>query len=717
MSQPDYGEQALEIADQLTRSGGIDLIVVDSVAALTPKAEIEGDMGDAHMGLQARLMSQALRKLTAVTFKQNTTIIFINQLRQKIGVVFGNPETTTGGNALKFYASVRLDIRKTGAIKKDEEATGTHVRVKVVKNKCAPPFRQAEFDVMFGTGINVMGEVIDLGTTHGLIEKSGAWFMLDGERIGQGRDNACAFLAENPEIVESLRERLLSAMKIGGAAGAAARRGRADRGGGGGMSVYTLAFREDTGPSCDFGPEERLDVAVELMTRIGGGDPGSLLALPAGYVAAPSAAQRDQWAQALVKASRNTGVGIVFGIDIEETRWGMERCPRSFVYASDRGQPLLWGATPTGRAAVLGARTVTLGALRATVLFGRELFGSRAVPAVEAARPELVIVLGHAGPTKKWLAPLAALDELAPTLVVHQALTVHRPVSPPGPRGWRPTVSRGPIRDRLLPSRSGWRGRPRRGKLRGREGLARHRTRDPTRARERSRRGRDRAGALLRPRFHRRDARLNEVDRRTAIGRSSRGRTPRRTSSTPTPNRVCTSYAHRFCSPGRMTAFSSGARPRARRWQPRLSCSSVARGSRARHTTSAGATTTWSGGSISRSMPGPAAASNEPLQTIEAARAPGAVRRLTSQLTPTCPRTTIVGIADGLARARRYRANFFRSPSPGDCVSLGQRDRRVRQRRRRDTRAGRAPHRRVLRVSRADRVPRRVARLGSRARS
>src|SRR5207244_8634551 len=170
VSQPDCGEQALEITDQLVRTGAADLIVVDSVAALTPRAEIEGDMGDAHMGLQARLMSQALRKLTAVCAKQNTCVIFINQLRQKIGIVFGNPETTTGGNALKFYASVRLDIRKTGAIKKDDEATGTHVRVKVVKNKCAPPFRQAEFDVLFGTGINVMGEVIDVGTTHGHIE-------------------------------------------------------------------------------------------------------------------------------------------------------------------------------------------------------------------------------------------------------------------------------------------------------------------------------------------------------------------------------------------------------------------------------------------------------------------------------------------------------------------------------------------------------------------
>jgi recombination protein RecA len=214
VSQPDNGEQALEIADQLICSGGMDLIVVDSVAALTPRAEIEGEMGDAHMGLQARLMSQALRKLTSVTFKQNTTIIFINQLRQKIGVVFGNPETTTGGNALKFYASVRLDIRRLGGLKDGDQAIGNRVKVKVVKNKCAPPFRQAEFEIMFGTGVNTMGEIVDLGVTHGLIEKSGASHMLDGERIGLGRDNTCAFLREHPEIAESLRDRLLSALKV-----------------------------------------------------------------------------------------------------------------------------------------------------------------------------------------------------------------------------------------------------------------------------------------------------------------------------------------------------------------------------------------------------------------------------------------------------------------------------------------------------------------------
>ncbi|HEY7956941.1 MAG: recombinase RecA [Polyangia bacterium] len=214
ISQPDCGEQALEIADQLVRSGAVDLIVIDSVAALTPKAEIEGDMGDAHMGLQARLMSQALRKLTGVTHKQNTTCVFINQLRQKIGIVFGNPETTPGGQALKFYASVRLDIRRIGQLKQGDEVVGSRVRVKVVKNKCAPPFRQAEFEVQYGTGINCMGELVDLGTTHGLVEKSGAWYLLDGERLGQGREKACELLAGNPELAESLRARLLSAMKV-----------------------------------------------------------------------------------------------------------------------------------------------------------------------------------------------------------------------------------------------------------------------------------------------------------------------------------------------------------------------------------------------------------------------------------------------------------------------------------------------------------------------
>ena len=223
ISQPDCGEQALEIADQLVRSGAIDLVVIDSVAALTPKAEIEGDMGDAHMGLQARLMSQALRKLTAVTHKQNTCCIFINQLRQKIGIVFGNPETTPGGNALKFYASVRLDIRRIGQIKQAEEVIGSRVRVKVVKNKCAPPFRQAEFEVLYGAGINLPGEIIDMGANHGVLEKSGAWYILDGERIAQGRDKACEFLRENPEVAEALRDRLLTAMKVAVEAGPAPR--------------------------------------------------------------------------------------------------------------------------------------------------------------------------------------------------------------------------------------------------------------------------------------------------------------------------------------------------------------------------------------------------------------------------------------------------------------------------------------------------------------
>lgn len=204
ISQPDTGEQALEITDMLVRSGGVDMIVVDSVAALVPRAEIEGDMGDSHMGLQARLMSQALRKLTASIARSNTLVIFINQLRMKIGVMFGNPETTTGGNALKFYASVRIDIRRVSAIKKGEEVVGSRTRVKVVKNKMAAPFKQAEFDLMHGGGIDRNGEIVDLGSQYNIIEKSGSWYSYQGERIGQGRDNSVQFLNENPTIAESI---------------------------------------------------------------------------------------------------------------------------------------------------------------------------------------------------------------------------------------------------------------------------------------------------------------------------------------------------------------------------------------------------------------------------------------------------------------------------------------------------------------------------------
>ena len=204
ISQPDTGEQALEIADMLVRSGGIDVVVIDSVAALTPKAEIEGEMGDQLPGLQARLMSQALRKLTANIKRTNTLVIFINQIRMKIGIMFGNPETTTGGNALKFYASVRLDIRRTGSIKKGEEVIGSETRVKVVKNKVAPPFRQAEFDILYGEGISREGEIIELGVTHKLVEKSGAWYACNGERIGQGKDNVRNLLKERAELAESI---------------------------------------------------------------------------------------------------------------------------------------------------------------------------------------------------------------------------------------------------------------------------------------------------------------------------------------------------------------------------------------------------------------------------------------------------------------------------------------------------------------------------------
>ena len=208
ISQPDTGEQALEIADMLVRSGAVDVVVVDSVAALTPKAEIEGEMGDAHVGLQARLMSQALRKLTANIKRSNTLVIFINQIRMKIGVMFGNPETTTGGNALKFYASVRMDIRRTGAIKRGDEVIGNETRVKVVKNKLAPPFKEANFEILYGEGISRLGEVLELGVKEGLVEKSGAWYSYNGERIGQGKENARQFLKDNPEIATEIETRL-----------------------------------------------------------------------------------------------------------------------------------------------------------------------------------------------------------------------------------------------------------------------------------------------------------------------------------------------------------------------------------------------------------------------------------------------------------------------------------------------------------------------------
>jgi recombination protein RecA len=208
VSQPDTGEQALEITDMLVRSGAVDVVVVDSVAALTPKAEIEGDMGDTHVGLQARLMSQALRKLTANIKRSNCVVIFINQIRMKIGVMFGNPETTTGGNALKFYSSVRLDIRRTGAIKKGDEVIGNETKVKVVKNKVAPPFKQVNFEILYGEGISREGELIDLGVQYGLVEKSGAWYSYNGDRIGQGKDNVRNFLKENRDIAQHLEDQI-----------------------------------------------------------------------------------------------------------------------------------------------------------------------------------------------------------------------------------------------------------------------------------------------------------------------------------------------------------------------------------------------------------------------------------------------------------------------------------------------------------------------------
>ena len=214
VSQPDTGEQALEIADMLVRSGSVDVVVIDSVAALTPKAEIEGEMGDSHMGLQARLMSQALRKLTANIKRTNTLVIFINQIRMKIGVMFGSPETTTGGNALKFYASVRLDIRRIGAIKKGDEIIGNETKVKVVKNKVSPPFKEAFFDILYGQGISREGEIIELGVAHKFVDKSGAWYAYNGDKIGQGKDNAREYLKEHPEIAKEIEAKVRAAVGV-----------------------------------------------------------------------------------------------------------------------------------------------------------------------------------------------------------------------------------------------------------------------------------------------------------------------------------------------------------------------------------------------------------------------------------------------------------------------------------------------------------------------
>ena len=225
VSQPDTGEQAMEICEVLVRSGAVDVIVIDSVAALVPKAEIEGEMGESHMGLQARLMSQALRKLTGAIARSNTSVIFINQLREKIGVMFGNPETTTGGKALKFYASLRLDIRRIGPVKEKEDVIGSHVRVKVVKNKVAPPFKQAEFDIMYAEGISHASLLVDIGAESGIIEKSGAWYSYNGQRIGQGRENAKLFLKDNPAVSLEIEEKVKGVLGINKAGGA---RGRGD---------------------------------------------------------------------------------------------------------------------------------------------------------------------------------------------------------------------------------------------------------------------------------------------------------------------------------------------------------------------------------------------------------------------------------------------------------------------------------------------------------
>ena len=251
VSQPDCGEQALEITEMLVRSGAVDVIVVDSVAALTPRAELEGEMGDSHVGLQARLMSQALRKLTGTISKSNTLVIFINQIRMKIGVMFGNPETTTGGNALKFYASCRLDIRRVGALKDGEQVVGNRTRVKVVKNKMAPPFREVEFDILYGEGISHEGDLVDLGAECGVVEKSGAWFGFEGERIGQGRENAKQYLRDHPEVARKIEAKVLTHHGIARDRGAPRRRARAGASGSNGAGATVHAFSPQPKPASE----------------------------------------------------------------------------------------------------------------------------------------------------------------------------------------------------------------------------------------------------------------------------------------------------------------------------------------------------------------------------------------------------------------------------------------------------------------------------------
>lgn len=325
ISQPDTGEQALEIADMLARSGGVDLIVIDSVAALTPRAEIEGEMGDQLPGLQARLMSQALRKLTANISRTGTTIVFINQIRMKIGVMFGNPETTTGGNALKFYASVRMDIRRTGQVKRGDDVIGSETRVKVVKNKVAPPFREAKFDIIYGAGVCLEGEVLDLATAAGLIEKSGAWYACEGQKIGQGRENAKAFLKENRGITTRLTEQVLAS---GGVAEAHVLAGR---------YVDLLESRQEALPV----PQEKLDAeAARNALAVSANSEELVNDQFAGGPVWQAGPDNDERVEA--EAAERASPGVVYSNPLkpDETWAGRGRRPKWLMEALESGRSL-----------------------------------------------------------------------------------------------------------------------------------------------------------------------------------------------------------------------------------------------------------------------------------------------------------------------------------------------------------------------------------------